>query len=188
MFRELDPDANHIIEMLGNELSYRKIAEQLDCKQRTFFDQMKKNIETEDFTMKKLWNTIQFLLTDINKWLGYFLGDYDGLLYALLVFVIVDYIANVMCAIVNHSLSSEIGFRGICRRVLIFLLVGIANILDVQVLGIDSVLRTAIIFYYISTEGISILENATQLGLPVPKKIKTVFEQLYNRAEDKDVN
>ena len=105
---------------------------------------------------------------------------------ALLAFVVIDYITGVMCAINDKALSSEVGFRGICRKVLIFLLVGIANILDVNVIGTGSVLRTAVIFFYISNEGVSLLENASHLGLPVPQKIKEVLEQLHNRAEDKE--
>ena len=136
--------------------------------------------------MKEFWNTIQLMFTAVGGWLGWFLGGCDGLLYALIAFVAIDYITGVMCAINDHSLSSEVGFRGICRKVLIFLLVGIANILDVNVIGTGSVLRTAVIFFYISNEGVSLMENAAHLGLPVPEKIKVVLEQLHNRAEDKE--
>lgn len=133
--------------------------------------------------MKEFWNGIQIVFTIIGGWLGYFLGGCDGLLIALVMFVVMDYISGVMCAIADKTLSSEVGFKGICRKVLIFVLVGIANILDVQVIGTGSVLRTAIIFFYISNEGISLLENAGYLGLPIPEKIKTVLEQLHDRAE-----
>ena len=133
--------------------------------------------------MKEFWNMIQFAFTVVGGWLGYFLGGCDGILYALLAFVVIDYITGVMCAINDKSLSSAVGFRGICRKVLIFLLVGIANILDVQVVGTGSVLRTAVIFFYISNEGVSLLENAAYLGLPVPEKIKEVLEQLHDRSE-----
>ena len=136
--------------------------------------------------MKEFWNTIQLIFTAIGGWLGYFLGGCDGLLYALVAFVVIDYITGVMCAINDKTLSSEVGFRGICRKVLIFLLVGIAKILDVQVIGTGSVLRTAVIFFYISNEGVSLLENAAHLGLPVPEKIKTVLEQLHDRSESED--
>lgn len=136
--------------------------------------------------MKEFWNTIQLIFTAIGGWLGYFLGGCDGLLYALVAFVVIDYITGVMCAINDKTLSSEVGFRGICRKVLIFLLVGIANILDVQIIGTGSVLRTAVIFFYISNEGVSLLENAAHLGLPVPEKIKTVLEQLHDRSESED--
>ena len=133
--------------------------------------------------MKEFWNMIQRAFAGVGGWLGYFLGGCDGLILALLAFVVIDYITGVMCAIADKKLSSAVGFKGICRKVLIFLLVGIANILDVQVIGTGSVLRTAVIFFYISNEGVSLLENAGHLGLPIPVKIKTVLEQLHDRAE-----
>ena len=108
------------------------------------------------------------------------------MLYALIAFVVIDYITGVMCAIIDRKLSSAVGFKGIFRKVLIFLLVGIANIIDVQVIGTGAVLRTAVIFFYISNEGVSLLENAGHLGLPIPEKIKTVLEQLHDRAEKEE--
>ena len=133
--------------------------------------------------MKDFWNTIQLIFAAVGGWLGYFLGGCDGLLYALIAFVAIDYITGVMCAISDKTLSSEVGFKGICRKVLIFLLVGIGNIIDVQVLGSPGVLRTAVIFFYLSNEGVSLIENAAHLGLPVPDKLKAVLEQLHDRAE-----
>ena len=136
--------------------------------------------------MKEFWNTIQVIFAAIGGWLGYFLGGCDGLLYALIAFVAIDYITGVMCAISDKTLSSEVGFKGICRKVLIFLLVGIGNVIDVQVLGSPGVLRTAVIFFYLSNEGVSLLENAAHLGLPVPDAIKTVLEQLHDRSDGKE--
>lgn len=136
--------------------------------------------------MKEFWNTIQLIFAAVGGWLGYFLGGCDGLLYALIAFVAIDYITGVMCAISDKTLSSEVGFKGICRKVLIFLLVGIGNIIDVQVLGSPGVLRTAVIFFYLSNEGVSLLENAAHLGLPVPDAIKTVLEQLHDRSDGKE--
>ena len=136
--------------------------------------------------MKEFWNTIQLIFTAGGGGLGYFLGGCDGLLYALIAFVVIDYITGVMCAIINRELSSAVGFKGIFRKVMIFLLVGIANIIDVQVIGTGAVLRTAVIFFYISNEGVSLLENAGHLGLPIPEKIKTVLEQLHDRAEKEE--
>ena len=123
------------------------------------------------------------VFTGIGGWLGWFLGGCDGLLYALVLFVVVDYITGVMCAAADHKLSSEVGFKGICRKVLIFLLVGIGHVLDTQIIGTGSVLRTAVIFFYLSNEGVSLLENAGHLGLPIPEKLKVVLEQLHDRAE-----
>ena len=134
--------------------------------------------------MKDFWNAVQFVFAAVGGWLGYFLGGCDELLYALIAFVVIDYITGVMCAIIDKMLSSEVGFKGICRKVLIFLLVGIANVIDVHIIGTGCVLRTAAIFFYISNEGISLLENAAHLGLPVPKKVRDVLEQLHDRAED----
>ena len=136
--------------------------------------------------MKEFWNLIQFVFTAVGGWLGYFLGGCDGLLIALVVFVAVDYLTGVMCAVSDKKLSSEVGFKGICRKVLIFLLVGIANIVDVQVVGTGSVLRTAVIFFYLSNEGVSLLENAAHLGLPVPEKMKDILAQLHDRAEKEE--
>ena len=136
--------------------------------------------------MKEFWNGIQFVFTMVGGWLGYFLGGCDGLLMALVMFVVMDYISGVMCAIADKNLSSEVGFKGICRKVLIFILVGIANILDVQVFGTGSVLRTAIIFFYISNEGVSLLENAAHLGLPVPEKLKVVLKQLHDKSDKEE--
>ncbi len=133
--------------------------------------------------MKEFWNTIQVVFTAVGGWLGYFLGGYDGLLYALVVFMIADYITGVMCAAADKKLSSEVGFKGICRKVLILMLVGIANLLDVQVIGTGAVLRTAVIFFYLSNEGVSLLENAAHLGLPIPEKLKEILAQLHDRAE-----
>lgn len=136
--------------------------------------------------MKEFWNTIQLVFTAIGGWLGWFLGGCDGLLYALTAFVVVDYITGVMCAVADHRLSSEVGFKGIAKKVLVFLLVGIANILDVQVIGTGSVLRTAVIFFYLSNEGVSLLENAAHLGLPIPEAFKEVLAQLHARSEKGD--
>lgn len=133
--------------------------------------------------MKEFWNMIQMVFAAVGGWLGYYLGGCDGLLLALVAFAAADYLTGVMCAVSDRKLSSNVGFKGICRKVLIFLLVGIANILDVHVIGTGSVLRTAVIFFYISNEGVSLLENAAHLGLPVPEKIKAVLEQLHDRAE-----
>ena len=138
--------------------------------------------------MREFWNTIQLVFMAVGGWLGWFLGGSDGLLYALIAFVVIDYITGVMCAIADKKLSSAVGFKGICKKVLIFALVGGGHILDAFVIGSGSVLRTAIIFFYLSNEGVSLVENCAHLGLPVPQKLKDVLEQLHNRAEKEDDN
>ena len=136
--------------------------------------------------MKEFWNLCQFLFTAAGGWLGYFLGGCDGLLLALVLFAVADYITGVMCAVADKKLSSEVGFKGICRKVIIFMLVCVAHVIDVNVIATGSVLRTAVIFFYLSNEGVSLLENAGHLGLPIPEKLKIVLEQLHDRSEKSD--
>ena len=138
--------------------------------------------------MKEFWNGIQLVFAVIGGWLGWFLGECDGLMYALIAFVIADYVTGVMCAVSDKRLSSEVGFKGICRKVLVFVLVGMANILDMHVIGTGCVLRTAVLFFYISNEGVSVLENAGHLGLPVPARLLNVLEQLHEDAEQEDID
>ena len=134
--------------------------------------------------MKEVWTWIQIAFSALGGFVGWFLGGTDGFLYALLAFVIIDYITGILCAIADKTLSSEVGFKGICRKVLIFALVGIGNIVDVYVMGEAGILRTAVIFFYLSNEGVSLLENSAHLGLPIPEKLKTVLSQLHNREEN----
>lgn len=136
--------------------------------------------------LKEIWTGIQVAFTALGGVLGWFFGGVDGFMYALMAFVAIDYVTGVMCAISDHALSSEVGFRGICRKVLIFVLVGVGHILDANVLGQGDVMRTAVIFFYLSNEGVSLLENAAHLGLPIPDKLKEILAQLHNRKEDDD--
>lgn len=132
--------------------------------------------------MKEIWSWIQTAFTVLGGLLGWFLGGFDGFLYALVALMAADYITGVMCAIVDKKLSSEIGFRGIFKKVLIFVLVGIGHMIDTNLIGEGSVLRTAIIFFYCSNEGISMLENAGRLGLPIPEQLKDILVQLHNKG------
>lgn len=139
--------------------------------------------------MKEIWNKIQAALTIAGGFVGWFLGGFDGFLYALITFVVIDYITGVLCAIIDKDLCSKIGARGIFKKVLIFVLVGVSHVIDTNVLGVvgntdTNVLRTAVIFFYLSNEGISILENAAHIGLPIPEKLKDVLKQLHKREED----
>ena len=135
--------------------------------------------------MKNAINTIQIAFTAFGGWLGWVLGGWDGFLYALITLVIVDYLTGVMLAILEKRLSSEVGARGIFKKVLIFALVAVGHIIDTQVITNGSAVRTAVIFFYLSNEGISIIENAAKIGLPIPEKLKLVLEQL-NREEKSD--
>jgi toxin secretion/phage lysis holin len=131
--------------------------------------------------MKELWNWIQVGLAAVGGFLGWFLGGMDGFMYALIAFVVVDYLTGVMRAIIEKELSSRVGARGIIKKILIFLLVGVAHLTDMYLLGDGNALRTAVVFFYISNEGISLLENATAIGLPVPEKLKETLSQLHKK-------
>ena len=138
----------------------------------------------KDFSIELIWTKVQMVATLIGGWLGYFLGGLDGLLIALIIFMILDYITGLMCAIIDKKLSSAVGFRGICKKVLILMLVGLANVIDMHVVGTGSALRGAVIAFYLSNEGLSLLENAAHIGLPVPEKMKEVLAQLHGRGDD----
>ena len=148
----------------------------------------KEDITMENFTVDLVWTKIEIAITALGGWLGYFLGGMDGLLIALIIFMTIDYITGVMVAISAKTLSSAVGFKGICRKVLMFALVGIGAVLDRHVVGTGSALRTAVICFYLSNEGVSLLENASRLGLPVPSKLKAILQQLHGKAEDDGEN
>ena len=132
--------------------------------------------------MKNSINIIQAIFATIGGYIGWFLGGVDGFMYALITFVIIGYVTGFMVAVLEKKLSSEVGFRGIFKKVLIFALVGIGNIIDVHLIKNGSAIRTAVIFFYVSNEGISIIENAAKIGLPIPQKLKDILEQL-NKEE-----
>lgn len=140
-----------------------------------------------DFSIDLIWAKLQMAFAAIGGWLGYFLGGLVGLMIALIVFAVLDYVTGLMCAIADKQLSSAVGFKGICKKVLIFLLVGVANIVDVHVVGTGSVLRGAVICFYLSNEGLSLLENAARIGLPIPDKLKDILAQLHNRSDQNNV-
>lgn len=135
--------------------------------------------------MTKLFNVLSLIFATIGLWIGIFIGPLNGLLIALLAFIIADYVTGIAAAIVNKKLDSNVGFKGIIRKVVILLIVGVANLLDVYVLSANSILRSAAIFFYISNEGLSIIENAGEIGLPIPKKLKEILAQLRNKSEEK---
>ena len=136
--------------------------------------------------MKDIWIWVQSAFAAIGGTLGWYLGGLDGFLYALIAFVVVDYITGILRAVVEKELSSRIGAHGIAKKVAIFLVVGIGHLIDTYLLGgTGAPLRTAVIFFYIANEGISLLENATAIGLPVPEKLKDVLAQLHGKEEQK---
>lgn len=136
--------------------------------------------------MKSVWVAIQIGLASFGGWLGYFLGGFDGFVYTLLVFVILDYVTGLMSAIVNKKVSSSIGFRGIFKKIMIFAMVMMAHFIDTHLIGNGEMIRTAVIFFYAGNEGISILENAAEIGLPIPQKLKDILSQIRKKGDDND--
>ncbi len=130
------------------------------------------------------WLAVSVVCAAVGGALGWFFGGWDGLFYALVAMVAIDYITGVLCAISEHKISSEVGFRGISRKVLIFILVGVAHLVDTLLLGEGSALRTAVLLFYCVNECVSILENAAKLGLPIPEKFRSVLAQIKRRTED----
>lgn len=133
--------------------------------------------------MKDVWHVIQVIFAGLGGFMGWFLGGADGFLYTLIAFVVVDYLSGVMRAVANKKLSSDVGFKGVFKKVLIFVMVGVGHLLDTHIIGAGSVLRTAVIFFYLSNEGISLLENAGSLGLPIPQKLRDVLAQLHDKGD-----
>ncbi|GAA0109238.1 phage holin family protein [Clostridium tertium] len=133
--------------------------------------------------MKNILNYLQLIFTALGGYLGWFLGGVDGFMYALITFIVIDYVTGLMVAVLERKLSSEIGFRGIFKKVLIFTFVGIGNIIDVYLIKNGSAIRTAVIFFYVSNEGISIIENSAKIGLPIPQKLRNILKQL-NKEDD----
>ena len=142
----------------------------------------------KDFSMELIWAKIQMAAAMIGGWLGYLLGGLDGLMIALIIFMILDYITGLMCAVIDKKLSSAVGFKGICKKVLILMLVGVANVVDIHIVGTGSALRSAVICFYLSNEGLSLLENAAHIGLPIPDKMKDVLAQLHGREEENNTD
>ena len=139
-----------------------------------------------DFSIDLIWANVQIAITALGGWLGYFLGGMDGLMIALIVLMTLDYVSGVMCAIIDKKLSSAVGFKGICKKVFILMLVGVAHIIDLHVVGTGSALRGAVICFYMSNEGLSLLENAAHIGLPIPDKLRDILSQLHDKERTTD--
>lgn len=139
-----------------------------------------------DFSIDLIWAKVQIAITALGGWLGYFLGGMDGLMIALIVLMTLDYVSGVMCDIIDKKLSSAVGFKGICKKVFILMLVGVAHIIDLHVVGTGSALRGAVICFYMSNEGLSLLENAAHIGLPIPDKLRDILSQLHDKERTTD--
>ena len=135
--------------------------------------------------MKDVWDMVQIAVAALGGFVGWFLGGWDGFVFALVAFVALDYLTGVMRAVAEKRLSSQVGALGIMKKVLIFFIVGAAHVVDTHLLGGTAApLRTAVIFFYIANEGVSMLENTAAIGLPVPNALKQALAQLQDHKED----
>jgi len=142
--------------------------------------------------MKTVWAWVQTAFAALGGFIGWAIGGMDGFVYMLVAFVVIDYITGFMCAVVEKTLSSDVGLRGIFKKITIFAMVAVGHMVDTHIIGAVgfvndySAVRTAIIFFFLSNEGLSLLENAASLGLPIPQKLKDVLAQLRGQGEKKD--
>ena len=131
--------------------------------------------------MREIWTGVQSIFTALGGFIGWYICGMDGLLYTLLTFMTVDYVTGVMCAILERKLSSQVGYRGLFKKALILIMVGTGHAIDSHVIGAGGVFRTAVICFYISNEGLSFLENAARIGLPIPDKLTDILIQLHKK-------
>lgn len=129
--------------------------------------------------MNNIINTIKIGCSFVGTILGYFFGGFDVMMITLLLFMVADYITGIIKAIIEKKMSSKIGAKGILKKVMILILVGVTNLLGIAI-EIEG-LRYIIISFYLANEGISIIENASIIGVPIPQKIKDVLEQLKSK-------
>ena len=128
-------------------------------------------------------NVFKNILAGVCTVLSFLFGDMEGLMVALVALIILDYISGVIAAAVEKRLSSEVGAKGIAKKIFMLLIVALANIVDINVIGDGHVLKTVTVVFYICNECISLIENAGRIGVPVPKKLLDVLEQLKNKDE-----
>ena len=136
--------------------------------------------------MSKIQIIIDSIAGAVGAVLGFMYGEVSGLFWALIAFMALDYVTGVIVAIIEKRLSSEVGFRGLAKKFLILVFVAVGHIVDTYILGGTPAAMSAVMLFYIANEGISIIENAAALGLPVPKKLTSIMEQIKNKSESEE--
>lgn len=136
--------------------------------------------------MSKIQIIIDSIAGAVGAVLGFMYGEVTGLFWALIAFMALDYITGVVVAIIEKRLSSEVGFRGLAKKFLILVFVAVGHIADAYILGGTPAAMSAVMLFYIANEGISIIENAASLGLPVPNKLTSIMEQIKNKSESEE--
>ena len=136
--------------------------------------------------MSKIQIIIDSIAGAVGAVLGFMYGEVNGLFWALIAFMALDYITGVIVAVIEKRLSSEVGFRGLAKKFLILVFVAVGHIADTYILGGTPAAMSAVMLFYIANEGVSIIENAAALGLPVPKKLTNIMEQIKNKSESEE--
>ena len=134
--------------------------------------------------MKELLATNKVLFSAIGGLIGSFFGEVDGFFFALMIFIAIDYITGLMAAAVEKRLASNIGFKGIFKKIAILFLVSVGHLIDTEIIKQGGAIRTMVIFFYLSNEGLSILENAVRIGLPIPEKLQALLKQFNEKEGD----
>lgn len=116
--------------------------------------------------------------------IGFLYGEITGLFIAIIALMALDYVTGILCGIAAKALSSETGFRGLVKKLMVLVIIAVGHLIDTYIIGTGSALMTAVILFFAANEGISILENAAKLGLPVPKKLRDILEQLREDKHD----
>lgn len=134
--------------------------------------------------MKELLATNKVLFSAIGGLIGSIFGEVDGFFFALMIFIAIDYITGLMAAAVEKRLASNIGFKGIFKKITILFLVSVGHLIDTEIIKQGGAIRTMVIFFYLSNEGLSILENAVRIGLPIPEKLQALLKQFNEKEGD----
>ena len=134
--------------------------------------------------MKELLATNKVLFSAIGGLIGSIFGEVDGFFFALMIFIAIDYITGLMAAAVEKRLASNLGFKGIFKKIAILFLVSVGHLIDTEIIKQGGAIRTMVIFFYLSNEGLSILENAVRIGLPIPEKLQALLKQFNEKEGD----
>ena len=136
--------------------------------------------------MDKILDGIKLAIAGAGGIFAYLFGPWDALIIALVIFVVADYITGVAKAAMQGKLSSAVGFKGLLKKVMIFVLVMVGTVVDMAIPAANHAIRAAVIMFYIANEGLSILENSAKAGVPVPAKLRETLEQLSNEKGERN--
>lgn len=120
----------------------------------------------------------------LGTFLSFVFGDWDVALQCLIIAIAIDYISGIIKAFINKELSSKIGVKGLLKKVGVLLIVALATLID-KITGETGMVRTLVIYYFVANEGLSVIENLGEAGLPIPDVIKKALKSLKNESKGK---